>query len=147
MMNIAVAYFHYLLIMLMMGSLITEHILLKPKMDAERIKSLAITDLIYGISALLVLLTGLLRFFYFDKGTDYYLANPLFHIKLTLFLIAGLISIYPTIHFLRWRKMINIDTSFNPEPRMVKRFTMILRIELFIIALIPLLAVLINRGY
>ena len=52
---IAIPYLHYIGIMLLMGSLISEHLLLKPKMTKEQIKSLAITDLIYGMSALLVL--------------------------------------------------------------------------------------------
>lgn len=146
-MHVAVAYLHYLFIMILMGSIIAEHLILKPKMDAERIKSLATSDVIYGISALLVLATGLLRFFLYGKGVEYYLSNPLFHAKLTFFILIGLVSIYPTIQFIRWRKHLDMDESFRPEPRIVTRITMILRIEILVIAVLPLLAVLINRGH
>lgn len=146
-MQVAVTYLHYLFIMILMGSVIAEHLILKPKMDAERIKSLATSDVIYGISALLVLATGLLRFFLYGKGVEYYLSNPLFHAKLTFFILIGLVSIYPTIQFIRWRKRLDMDESYRPDPKIVKRITMILRVEILVIAVLPLLAVLINRGY
>jgi len=146
-MQVAVTYLHYLFIMILMGSVIAEHLILKPKMDAERIKSLATSDVIYGISALLVLATGLLRFFLYGKGVEYYLSNPLFHAKLTFFILIGLVSIYPTIQFIRWRKRLDMDESYRPDPKIVNRITMILRVEILVIAVLPLLAVLINRGY
>lgn len=146
-MHTAIAWLHYLFIMLMMGSLMIEFFLLRQKLDEARIKSLALADLLYGITALLVLLSGLLRFMYFGKGSDYYLVNPVFHIKLTLFILVGLLSVYPTVHFLRWRKAIRNDSAFLPEARMAKRFGMIVAIEILVVALIPLLAVLVNRGY
>ena len=145
-MQIFLAYFHILLIMLTMGALISEHLLIKPKMKADQIRSLATLDLIYGITATLILITGLLRFFLYDKGTSYYLSNPLFHIKITLFLIIGLLSLYPTMQYLRWRKQIAADAEFNPHPKVVSRITMILRIELLLFAVIPLLAVMMARG-
>jgi len=145
-MMIALPYLHYIGIMLLMGSLISEHLLLKPKMTKEQINSLAITDLIYGMSALLVLATGLLRWFFYGKGSEYYLSNPLFHTKLTLFVILAVLSIFPTIKFLKWRKQVNNGQEPDLNEKTVKRLLMYIRLELLILAIIPLLAVMIARG-
>ena len=62
-MNILIPYLHYIGIMALMGSLITEHLILKPGINRQQIKSLAMVDLIYGVSAAIVLISGLLRWF------------------------------------------------------------------------------------
>lgn len=146
-MAIFVIYLHYIGIMVIMGSLISEHLLLKPRMSREQIKTLASTDLIYGISALLVLGTGLLRWFVYGKGSDYYLSNPLFHTKLTLFAIAAIISIFPTIKFLKWRKQAINGQEPDLNEKTVKKLLMFIRIEMLILVTIPLLAVMLARGF
>lgn len=145
-MDIFVIYLHYIGIMVIMGSLISEHLLLKPKMTREQIKSLAMVDLFYGISALLVLGTGLLRWFVYGKGSEYYLSNPLFHTKLTLFGILVIMSIFPTIKFLKWRKQASNGQEPDLNEKTVKKLLMLIRIELLILATIPLLAVMLARG-
>lgn len=129
-----------------MGSLITEHLFLKPSITKEQIKSLATVDMIYVISAFIVLTTGLLRWFVYGKGYDFYMSTPLFHIKLTLFIVLIVLSIFPTIKILKWKKSVkqNIDPEITEKS--VKRLLMIIRIELLILAIIPLLAVMIARG-
>jgi putative membrane protein len=61
--------------------------------------------------------------------------------KISLFGVAALLSIYPTVFFLKHRK--------GPEKQSVaipKSLRLILKIELALILLIPLLAVLMARG-
>jgi putative membrane protein len=115
-------------------------------MTKEQINMLAVTDLIYGISALLVIATGLLRWFVYGKGSDYYLSNPIFHTKLTLFVIMAILSIFPTIKFLKWRKQVNRGLEPDINDKTVKRLLLYIRLELIFIAIIPLLAVMIARG-
>jgi len=146
-MNIILPYLHILFVMVLMGTLITEHILLKPDLTKEQINALAITDMIFGISAGLVLITGLLRWFFFGKGFDYYLYNHLFHIKLTLFVIVGILSIFPTKKILKWRKQAKNGSVTDMNEETVKKQLMIIRIELLLVALIPLFAVMVARGY
>ena len=145
-MTILIAYLHFISIMVLMGSLISEHLLLKPKMTKDQIKSLAVTDLIYGLSALMVLATGLLRWFVYGKGSEYYLTNPIFHTKLTLFVIMAVISIFPTMKFLKWRKQVNSGKEPEINDKIVKKLLMYIRIELLIMVIIPLLAVMLARG-
>jgi putative membrane protein len=145
-MTIAIEYLHFIGIMVLMGSLISEHLMLKPKMTTDQIKTLAITDLIYGLSAIIVLTTGLLRWFMFGKGSDYYLSNPFFHTKLTLFVLLGILSIFPTLKILKWRRQANSGQETDLNEKSAKRLLMFIRIELLIVVIIPLLAVMITRG-
>jgi len=145
-MLILIPYLHYIAIMSLMGSLITEHIILKPNLAKDQIKQLAVTDLIYGIAAIIVLTTGLLRWFLYGKGFDFYMSNPLFHIKLTLFIIMAIISIFPTRKFLKWRKQIKNGEDPDVNEKVVKKLLMFIRIELLIVVIMPLLAVMIARG-
>jgi putative membrane protein len=146
-MSIIIPYLHLLGIMVLMGSLISEHIMLKPRMTNEQIKALAIIDLVYGLSAVLILITGLLRWFVYGKGDAFYNHNSLFHLKLTLFAIAAILSVFPTIRFLKWRKQVKAGIDPTIEVKQVKGLLMFIRLEILIVAMIPLLAVLIARGY
>jgi len=146
-MNILIPYFHYIGIMILMGALITEHVMLKPGISKEQIKSLALVDLIYGISAGLVLITGLLRWFMVDpKGAEFFTKNHLFHIKITVFVVIVFLSIYPTRKFLKWRRQVNASEIIEPGEKEVKKQLIFIRIELLLLAIIPLLAVLVASG-
>lgn len=147
-MEVIIPYLHYIGIMALMGSLISEHLILKANMGSEQIKSLAGIDLVYGLSAILVLVTGLLRWFIYGKfGSDYYLSNPLFHTKLTLFVILAVLSIFPTLKFLKWRRQVKSGHDPDITEKAVKRLLMFIRFELLIMIVIPLLAVLLALGY
>jgi len=145
-MEIVIPYLHYIAIMALMGSLISEHLILKPGISATQIRSIAGIDLIYSIAVALVLATGLLRWFVYGKGNDYYLSNPLFHIKLTLFVIIGILSIFPTLKFMKWRKQVKSGHDPRIDDKAVKKLLMFIRIELLLVIIIPLLAVMIARG-
>ncbi|MBN2174622.1 MAG: DUF2214 family protein [Bacteroidales bacterium] len=145
-MSILVPYLHFIGIMTLMGSLIAEHLLLKPNIGRQQIRTLVSVDLIYGISAIVVLTTGLLRWFVYGKGSDYYLSNPFFHTKLTLFVIMGILSIFPTIQFLKWKKQVNAGFEMIIDEKTVQKQLMFVRVELLLVAIIPLLAVMVARG-
>ncbi len=134
-MYILIPYLHYMGIMALMGSLITEHLILKPSISKEQIKSLAVVDAIYGLSVVIVLGTGLLRWFVYGKGYDFYMSTPLFHIKLTLFIIMAILSIFPTMKFLKWRKQVRNGQEPDISEKSVKRLLMFIRIELLLVAL------------
>ena len=146
-MNILIPYLHYIGIMVLMGSVIAEHVMLKPGINKEQIKSLATIDLIYGLSAVIVLITGLLRWFLVDpKGAEFFNKNPLFHIKITLFVIVAILSIFPTIKFLKWRKQVKKGKAIEITEKEAKKQLMLIRIELFLLVIIPLLAVMVAGG-
>lgn len=66
-------------------------------------KRVSMTDLCNSVAATLVLIFGLTRLFYFEKGSDYYFQNAPFIIKLGLYVVASLLSIIPTLEVRRWR--------------------------------------------
>lgn len=141
------AYLHYLSIFVLFALLTMEHVQFKLPMDLQRARSLFITDIAYGVSAGLVLLSGGARVLWYGKGLDYYLHNGLFHAKVGLFLLIALISALPTYTFLNWRNDLKAGRVPSISPRQGKWVTMALRVELLLLLIIPLLAVFMARGY
>ncbi len=111
-------------------------------MGINDIKILKKADLFFGVFAALTVITGLLRIYYFGKGADYYLSNPIFIAKISLFILVGVISIYPSSQFLKLK-------NSNKEAQKIKCFKTILfliKIEFILLLSIPLLAVLVAKG-
>lgn len=141
------AYLHYLSIFLLFALLSIEHVQFKLPLDLRRARSLIITDVAYGICAGLVLFTGLARVIWYGKGLDYYLGNSLFHAKVGLFILIGLISVVPTFVFLNWRNSLKAGEVPQVSARQARLVTGVIRLELLLLLAIPLLAVLIASGY
>jgi putative membrane protein len=147
MINAFVAYFHFLGIMLLLAALVGEHLLLSGELDAGRGRQLVITDVIYIVAVALVLVSGLLRLIYFGKGLAFYTSNPLFHVKMTLFVVAAVLSVYPTVQIRGLRPAVRSGQAPGLGAGMIRRLKLLVRVELMLIATIPLLAVLMGRGF
>jgi putative membrane protein len=104
------------------------------------------TDLVLGIAAGLLLVIGLLRVFFFEKGPEYYWHSHAFLTKFGLFIIIGLLSIIPTMEFLSWRGAIAAGQAPVIDAAKRKRVTMVIHIELAAIVLILLFAAMMARG-
>jgi putative membrane protein len=141
------AYLHYLSIFVLFALLSVEHVQFKLPLDLRRARSLIITDIAYGISAGVVLFTGLARVLWYGKGLDYYLGNSLFHAKVGLFILVGLISVVPTFVFLNWRNSLKAGEVPQVSARQARLVIMVIRLELLLLLALPLLAVLMARGY
>ena len=110
------AYLHYISIFTLIVFLTAEAVVLRPDTTPEIRKRLARYDAVFGFAALAVLITGLLRVFYGAKGYAFYVHNPVFHVKVGLFILVGLMSIVPTINILRWKKQGKTLPDFVPTP-------------------------------
>lgn len=67
-------------------------------------RNVLIADNLWGISAVLLLVTGGMRAFAgYEKGADYYLHQPLFHLKMTLFVLILLLEVAPMVTLIKWR--------------------------------------------
>ncbi|MGH8434409.1 MAG: DUF2214 family protein [Pseudomonas sp.] len=141
------AYLHYLSIFLLFALLVLEHRLFKLPLDLQRARSLVRVDMAYGLTAGLVLATGAARVVWYGKGLAYYLHNSLFHAKLGLFILVGLVSVLPTFTFLNWRNALKAGEVPQVSPRQAKLTIMSIRLELLLLLIIPLLAALMARGY
>lgn len=139
-------YAHFLCIFLLVGLLAGEAILLKKLLSRERVIQLQFVDRWLGISAALVILTGLLLVFFGLKGSAYYAHNGVFWVKMGLFVCLGLVSIVPTIGFLRWNQRLAADGSIVLEDDEYRRLRAILWVEIGLVVLIPLCAALMANG-
>lgn len=140
MQEILVRYLHFLGIIILASSLVAEHLLLSIDTSLNKFRRLAVIDSIYGASALLVFFAGGLLAFVVGKPSAFYTHNWIFKLKVSLFLTIALLSIYPTIFFIRHRRKLIGDVIV---PRAV---VMCVRLELAILLCIPLLAALMAKG-
>jgi putative membrane protein len=141
------AYLHYLSIFVLFALLSVEHVQFRLPLDASRAKRLIIIDIAYGATASLVLATGAIRVIWTEKGWQYYLHNGFFHAKVGLFILVALLSIIPTMVFLNWRNALKAGQAPDVSPRQARLVIMIIRLELLLLLLIPLMAVFMARGY
>ena len=84
--------------------------------------------------------------YYFEKGKSFYGTNPYFQAKLALFLVVGLLSIYPTLRFLKWRAQTKQGLAPVLAANEYKAIMLLLRIELVLLLAIALCASLMARG-
>jgi putative membrane protein len=142
---IVVAFIHYVAVMLLIAGLLGEHLQLKQALTAAEARTLQRLDIIYGGSATLVLVTGIMRM-YLEKGTAYYLQNGPFHALLGVFVVVALLSIYPTVVFLRWRADTRAGRGQQLAPGQLEKLQMILRVEMTLMLLAPFFATWMAHG-
>src|SRR5205809_4184068 len=98
------AFLHHLAAFSLVAALAVEFVLIRGELNLGTARRLRLVDMVFGISSGVVLVVGLLRVFYFEKGASYYFHSAPFIAKLSLFVIVGLLSIYPTVEFVSWSK-------------------------------------------
>jgi putative membrane protein len=128
------------------ATVFAEWVIFNRKPTLAEARRIQLCDTWYGLCATIVLVAGTLRVFYFEKGSHFYLSNPVFLLKMSLFIVVGLLSIYPTIQFLGWRKA----TRAKQAPTMTdKQFNLIsntLRLEVVLLIGMILAASLMAKG-
>ena len=140
--EIALRYLHFVSIFAIVGTLTSEHLLLRKSLTRAEIGRIARIDAVYGIAALTLLTVGLTLWFgNVGKPSVFYSKNWIFHTKITLFALIGILSIHPTVFFIRKRKGPVDEVIAIP-----KSVFWMLRLELLLLAIIPLLAGLMARG-
>jgi putative membrane protein len=140
------AFLHHVLAFTLTACLAYEFIAYRKNMSIAEIRRIQRVDLVYGISAGLLLLVGLLRVFLFEKGVNFYVNNPFFWVKMIAFLIVALLSIDPTIRYIRWNRILRqngVPEISDPEYR---RTRSLLSLEIVGIAVILLAAPMMARG-
>lgn len=141
-----IAYLHYVAMMSIAVILVVEYMLCMPGMTGSFVRTLVRLDQLYAGLALLALGSGAARVVWFGKGAAFYLHNPVFYIKVALFLAVGLISIPPTLQYLRWMRGLESGATKVVADYQVIRVRRHILVELILFALIPLMATLMARG-
>ena len=119
---------------------------LKGPLDADGLRRLLTADNVWGLAAVLWIITGLLRAFGgLEKGTEFYLHwSRLFWVKMALFAIVLLLEIRPMVTFIRWRRQLGRGQSVDPSP--ARTLYTINHIELAIVVIVVFVASLMARG-
>ena len=139
------AFLHHVAAFGLVAALTAELVLLRGEI-APQMRRLAVFDAAVGVCAGVLVVVGLLRVFYFEKGAYYYFHTWTFIAKLTLFLIVGLVSIVPTREFLSWRKAVQQGQAPSVSPDKVRSLRSIMHWELVGVVLIILMAALMAKG-
>lgn len=146
MMEPLIAYLHFTAIIITGAALLAELLHCHQDMQPPDIAKLARIDVVYFSAAMAALATGLIRAFLVGKGWAFYSHNPLFYIKVALFVAIGLISVPPTLQIQRWARALRAGEGRVLNGAQISATRNFLLAEAALFAMIPLAAVLMARG-
>jgi putative membrane protein len=142
MLDLGLAIGHHLLVFALFGVLAAELVLMRKGVDLTTVARVGRVDLWYGILAGLIVAVGFSRAVFAAKGWLYYSHNLYFHAKIGTFVLIGLLSVPPTIAYIRWRR-----AGIAPTDAQVISVRRFLWAELLLFALLPAFAAAMARGY
>ncbi|WP_339532384.1 DUF2214 family protein [Pseudomonas mucidolens] len=115
------------------------------KANPTQVRRVLMADNIWGLSALGLLLTGGIRAFAgYEKGTDYYLQQPLFHLKMGVLILILLLEVAPMIRLIKWRIAWGRGTRVDMAG--VGRFAVISHVQALLVLLMVIAASGMARG-
>lgn len=133
---------HLLAVLILFGCLAIEFFMVKESLSKHNLKRIAFVDAFYGISAVIVLGSGLFMVFKVGKGMEFYGDNLALYIKIAIFVIIALLSILPTIFFIKHSKGVPEQTVQIPIT--IRR---IILCELLLVLTLPFFAVLLANNF
>ena len=119
---------------------------LRGPLDADGFRRLFAADTVWGIAALLWVVTGLLRAFGgLEKGTAYYVSSRLFWAKMALFGLIVLLEIAPMLAFIRWR--IQLKRGQAPDTSRAHALYLVNHVQMALVILMVFVAAFMARGF
>jgi putative membrane protein len=141
-----VAVAHLLALGIGLGAVWTRARTLRAPLGPEAIRRVLAADTWWGVAALLWIATGLWRAFGgLEKPAAYYLAHPLFHAKIGLFLLIFLMELGPMTTFIKWRSQ--IKRGETPDTRVAPTYATVSTVQAIIVIVIVVCGVGLARGY
>jgi putative membrane protein len=140
------AFLHHLCAFTLVAAVAIEFALIRGELTLASARRLQLTDIVLGIAAGALLVVGLLRVFFFEKGAAYYFHSHAFLTKLSLFVVIGLLSIVPTMEFLSWSGALKAGQLPTISARKLRLVTAVIHGELLAIVIILLCAAIMARG-
>jgi putative membrane protein len=134
-------YLHFVAVFMIVAALGIEAFTVKAVMTRACLRRLALIDAIYGAGAILLLFAGMMLWWKVGKPAAYYSNNYLFLLKIGLFALMGVLSLYPTVFFIKQRKGAQEEEVVVP-----RALRWCVYMELLLLLVIPLLAVLMAQG-
>jgi putative membrane protein len=142
MLDLTLAIAHHLLVFSLFGVLFAELVLIRKGVDLPTVARVGRIDLMYGVLAGLIIAVGFSRAIFAAKGWPYYSHNLFFHLKVGTFILIGLLSIPPTVAYIRWRR-----AGVAPDETQVTGVRRWLWAEMVLFALLPAFAAAMARGF
>ena len=140
------AFLHFLAVFGIFAAVFLQWRTMSPTPTFAEARRIQASDRVYGMLAVVVLVVGFLRVYQFEKGKAFYASNPFFQAKLMLFLGVGLLSMYPTIRFIKWRAQTKRGLAPVLAANEYRAIMTILRIEVLLLLATALCASLMARG-
>jgi putative membrane protein len=140
------AFLHHLMAFTLVSAVAIEFVLVRQEITRANALRLLVTDAVLGVSATVLLIVGLLRVFFFEKGAAYYWSNHAFLTKFSVFILVAILSAVPTLEFLSWRKAVRAGQAPTVSEQKIKRVRSILHYELIGIVIILAMAAMMAKG-
>jgi putative membrane protein len=140
------AFLHHLAAFTLVAAIAVEFALIRQELTPTLARRLLATDAVLAVSATVLLVVGLLRVFYFEKGSTYYFSSHAFMAKFAIFIAIAFVSAIPTLEFLSWRKALKAGVMPSPSEKKLRLVTAAIHGELLGIVLILLFAAVMARG-
>lgn len=97
---------------------------LRGTLDTDGIRRVLGADTLWGIAAVLWIATGVARAFGgLEKGAAYYVHEPAFQVKMTLFIAIIVLEMWPMAAFIRWR--MRLAQHATPDTSRARTFAII----------------------
>jgi putative membrane protein len=110
------------------------------------VEDVFVADNWYGIATVIWIGTGLWRTFSLvEKGSDYYLNNTAFLLKMTLFVLVFALEWFPMISFIRWRMQLKKGMTINTGKAAL--YAKLSYAELLLLLMMVLAATAMARGF
>lgn len=134
MLDLGLAIVHHITVFGLVALLAMEWVMLRDAtVDPARLTKV---DAGYGLVAGLAVVIGICRVIWGGKGWAFYEANPFFWAKMGLFVLMALVSIGPTLLFIRWRRAAAGAEAFTPPAKDLKRARTWVRLEALLLILL-----------
>lgn len=144
--NALLAYLHFAAIMLLAALATAEFFMLRENLNAKAVVALCRVDMLYVGAGFLALLSGAVRFGTTSREFIYIGGNPLFWVKMALFCVIALTSLYMSWRYSRWAHFARTDSSYHAPSSEAGSAQLLVKLQLVLIAILPLFAVLMVRG-
>ena len=140
------AFLHHVAAFALVAGLVVELVLIRGELNAAAMRKVVRVDAIVGLSAATVLLVGLARVFWFEKGAAYYFHSWPFIGKLAMFTLVALLSIHPTVSFVKWGQALRQGRTPAVDAAAQRKLRRLIHAELGGVVLILLFAAMMARG-
>lgn len=140
------AYLHFLAMLGLAGCLMGEYLLLGTREPRNVVELVGRLDTVQFAMLGLAALTGLARVMTSMRGMIALADNPVFWLKILVFMVLAGLSFLPSRRYAGWRHHIHMDAGWQIPAAELSGARRVALAEMGLLAILPLLAVLMARG-